>query len=303
MVMEINEALSSRALAGERLSVEELAEALSADILSLGMLASDVARRQRGGAVAYRRVDVLAPERLAAGVAASDLASEVRVGALPASRAEAVEAVRAARAAAGPARVVTGFAYAALATAAAGGWGPLEALLRDLQQAGLRDLAELEADRVDDLGAAIDAVRAAGLRGHRVTVAGPLGDRKIEVVSAVRQARESRGGITMFAPLPVHPSTDVPTTGYEDLRVVALARLAFGHLAPEAPPTFIGVDWSLYGPKLAQVALTFGADFLDTVRATDEQALGHRRSTVEDVERNVRAAGLSPTELDRQARA
>ncbi|MGE3191543.1 MAG: hypothetical protein AB7H88_07415 [Vicinamibacterales bacterium] len=301
--MEINEAVSSRALAGARLTVEELDEALAADILSLGMLAGDVARRQRGGVVAYRRVHVLPPTGLAAGAPAADLASEVRVGALPASRDEAVAAVRRARAAAGPARAVTGYGYAALAGRAAGGWGPLDALLADLRAAGLTDLAELEADRVDDVGAAIDAVRAAGLRGQRVTVEGPLGDRKVAVVAAVREALASRGGIAMFAPLPVNPATDVPTTGYEDLRVVALARLAFGDLAPEAPPPFIGVDWSLYGPKLAQVALTFGADFLDTVAATDEEALGHRRSTVQDVERNVRAAGFSPVELDRQARA
>ena len=58
----------------------------------------------------------------------------------------------------------------------------------------------------------------------------------------------------------------------------------------------IEVDWSLYGPKLAQVALTFGADHLDAVPATSDAQLGPRRATVEDVERNIRAAGFEPHE-------
>ena len=51
---------------------------------------------------------------------------------------------------------------------------------------------------------------------------------------------------------------DKPTTGYEDVRMVALARLALGEL--EARRVRSKWTGSLYGPKLAQVALTFGAD-------------------------------------------
>ena len=47
-----------------------------------------------------------------------------------------------------------------------------------------------------------------------------------------------------------------------------------------------------YGPKLAQVALTFGADHLDRVSAIDDAALGRRRTPVEDVKRNIAAAGF-----------
>jgi 2-iminoacetate synthase ThiH len=46
--------------------------------------------------------------------------------------------------------------------------------------------------------------------------------------------------------------------------MVAIARLA----APEVPT--VQVDWLRYGPKLAQVALTFGCDDLDGVAASDE---------------------------------
>jgi 2-iminoacetate synthase ThiH len=56
------------------------------------------------------------------------------------------------------------------------------------------------------------------------------------------------------------------------------------------------VDWLLYGPKLAQVALTFGADDFDGVPAETGSVnlLGPRRTTLEDVRRNIRAAALTP---------
>jgi aminodeoxyfutalosine synthase len=56
------------------------------------------------------------------------------------------------------------------------------------------------------------------------------------------------------------------------------------------------VDWSLYGPKLAQVALTFGADDLDAVSASDDESRGHRRSPLEEILRSIQAAWLTPVE-------
>ena len=58
------------------------------------------------------------------------------------------------------------------------------------------------------------------------------------------------GAATAVAPLAREQSVAAPTTGYHDVRLVALARLAL-------PDTrVIEVDWQQYGPKLAQVALT-----------------------------------------------
>jgi aminodeoxyfutalosine synthase len=59
---------------------------------------------------------------------------------------------------------------------------------------------------------------------------------------------------------------------------------------------YIQVDWAQYGPKLAQVALTFGANDLDRVSTTDDESLGKRRTSVEDVKRNIVAAGFTPVE-------
>ena len=70
-----------------------------------------------------------------------------------------------------------------------------------------------------------------------------------------------------FAPLP-RQSVSTPTTGFDDVKAVALARL----LVRDVPS--IQVDWPLYGPKLAQVGLTVGADDVDGVAAHDWGVLG-----------------------------
>jgi aminodeoxyfutalosine synthase len=82
------------------------------------------------------------------------------------------------------------------------------------------------------------------------------------------------------------------STGYEDVRQVALARL----LADNIPS--IQVDWSLYGPKLAQVALTVGADDVDGVSAADDEPEGRRRAPLEEIRRNIQAAALVAVERD-----
>ena len=92
------------------------------------------------------------------------------------------------------------------------------------------------------------------------------------------------------APLPREQSIAVPTTGYDDVRAIALARLALPSVKN------IQVDWMQYGPKLAQVALTFGASDLDRVSMVDDESLGRRRTSVEDVRRNIAAAGFTAAE-------
>ena len=64
------------------------------------------------------------------------------------------------------------------------------------------------------------------------------------------------------------------------------------------PVDHIQVDWLRYGPKLAQVALTFGADDVDGVSPADEVAEGRRRAPLEEIRRNIRAASAEPVERD-----
>src|SRR5262249_59461228 len=96
--------------------------------------------------------------------------------------------------------------------------------------------------------------------------------------------------IRTFAPLPRNVNPAVPTTGYEDVKRVALARIVCDNIPS------IQVDWSLYGPKLAQVALTVGADDVDAISPLDETTEGRRRAPLEEIRRNIRAAALQPIE-------
>ncbi len=89
---------------------------------------------------------------------------------------------------------------------------------------------------------------------------------RVALILRAAELQHALGWLPSFAPLPRSWSAASPTTGYEDVRQIALARL----LADNIPS--IQVDWSLYGPKLAQVALTVGADDLDAVSALDDES-------------------------------
>ena len=95
-----------------------------------------------------------------------------------------------------------------------------------------------------------------------------------------------------FAPLPRTCPVAAPTTGYDDVKLVAAARLLVANIPS------IQVDWSQYGPKLAQVALTMGADDVDGVAPVDPGLLGtgaarSRRSAATSARR-----GWKPVERD-----
>ena len=98
------------------------------------------------------------------------------------------------------------------------------------------------------------------------------------------------GVLRAFAPLPRRTNPAAPTTGYDDIRRVALARIVVDNIAS------IQVDWALYGPKLAQVALTVGADDIDAVSPADEAGEGRRRAPLAEVVRNIEAAGFTARE-------
>jgi aminodeoxyfutalosine synthase len=74
------------------------------------------------------------------------------------------------------------------------------------------------------------------------------------------------------------------------VKQIALARVITENIES------IQVDWSLYGPKLAQFALTTGANDVDGVAAVDSGILGTRRSPIEEIRGNIRSAALDPVE-------
>ena len=112
----------------------------------------------------------------------------------------------------------------------------------------------------------------------------------VSLFKSVVELQRQVGVVRAFAPLPRTMNPAVPTTGYEDVKRVALARLVVDNVPS------IQVDWSLYGPKLAQVALTVGADDVDGVSAADDTGEGRRRAPIEEIRRNIVAAGQDPVE-------
>lgn len=285
--MNINLAIAERARAGELLTAAELDELWSADVLSLGMLAEEVRRARVGDTVTFTRVIEVAGAAGATGATGATSApdAEVRLTELPASVDDAEGLIAEARMLAGP-QLLTGFSLADIAER---NWGSLSDVLKRLKRAGLDAIVEAPVDRIADI-AAIKSAHDAGLPVRCLSLQKPVDGKRTEWVMTVRAIVQAIPALQTVAPLPREQSIAVPTTGYDDVRSVALARLGLPMVRT------IQVDWAQYGPKLAQVALTFGANDLDRVSTADDESLGRRRTSVEDVRRNIAAAGFAPVE-------
>jgi 2-iminoacetate synthase ThiH len=283
--------LMERVTAGERLSEGDITKlAATPDILQVGMLADAVRRRLHGTRVTYLRVADCPFDRSCAD-AVPVAASELRITGNPETLETAVSAVEGVRAVAGD-RTISGFAWPGVEQMAAASNTSVAAALSRLRAAGLDALAEVPMDRADDLDAVLQQLTAAGYRRVRLTVEkAPAAERTALLLKAA-ELQDRHSCIQTVNPLPMLLTAYRPSTGYEDVKMVAIARLA----APNIPT--VQVDWRRYGPKLAQVALTFGADDLDGVSASDEASEGRRRAPLEEVRRNVEAAGFSPSERD-----
>ena len=258
------------------------------DIISIGMLADDLRRARHGAKTTFVRVVDTAAE--AGGpVTRPPSAGELRIVGVPVSRAAAVSRVREVAAVAAGA-AVTGFSLADLEALAARERVTLRALLEELRAAGLELVAEAPFDRLQDPRRSIEEVNIAGLSLARLTVEKLPSVDPLPMLKAVAELQRAVAVVRAFAPLPRRINPAAPTTGFEDIKRVALARLVC-----DSVPS-IQVDWSLYGPKLAQVALTVGADDVDAVSALDETTEGRRRAPLEEIRRNILAAGQEPVE-------
>lgn len=260
------------------------------DIIALGMAADEVRRQRHAVRTTFVRVvDVDAAPGAPVPFVAS--AGEIRITGTPANRAEALQRITEVVTAAG-ATPVSGFSLSDLEQLAASEHVPLRTVLEDFRHAGLELIAQAPFDQLRDPRLAIEEVNIAGLALARLTVhALPSADVP-SLYRRIAALQHDVGVVHAFAPLPRTMNPAVPTTGYDDVRRVALARLFVSNIPS------IQVDWSLYGPKLAQVALTVGANDLDAVSPLDDIGEGRRRAPLEEVRRNIRAAGLEPAERD-----
>jgi len=264
--------------------------ASSHDIITLGTLADEARRQRHGLRTTFVRVADVAAE-LRAPMTWPSAAGEIRIVGTPADRATALARVQPLSAAAGDVPL-SGFSLADLEELAGRDKVPLRSLLEELRAAGLQLVAEAPFDRLRNPRASIEEVNIAGLALARLTVHQLPDTDAPSLLKQIAALQSAVAVIRAFAPLPRKMNPAAPTTGYDDVKRVALARLYVGSVPS------IQVDWSLYGPKLAQVALTFGADDVDAVSALDETGEGRRRAPLEEIRRNIRAAGLEPVERD-----
>lgn len=282
--------LADKVERGEALRDEEAAVVLqTTDLIAVGALADGARRRKHGNRTTFGRVLEVTVDAVPAALPADALYGELRIVGAPGSADEAVRVVTALRAL-GPAAPLSGFSLNDLANLSSPA-RELDAILSELHAAGLDAIAEVPVDATPDAADLVSRARSAGLKVLRLTVSAFDGTRRVGCARAARDLQDAVGGFVAFAPLPRTFAVTQPTTGYDDVKQVAVARM----MAPNVES--IQVDWPLYGPKLAQVALTVGADDVDGV-APDAGALGARRSPLEEIRGNIRAAAQEPVERD-----
>lgn len=277
-----------RVSAGKQLSADEVRELADVtDILPLGMLADALRRHVHGTRVTYLRLSICPLDGSFLN-AVQPAARELRITGGPATLNAALQAVAAARGVAG-ARILSGFAWSDVERI---GGADVIGALEQLRSAGLDAIAELPLDATVEVAAALDQLTTAGFQQARLTIDKGRADSRVELFLRAAALRDRFPIVKAINPLPLSLGAFGPTTGYEDVKMVALARLAAANIRS------VQVDWLRYGPKLAQVALSFGADDVDGVSGSDDAPEGRRRAPLEEIRRNIEAAGFEPIERD-----
>src|SRR5579885_992453 len=125
---------------------------------------------------------------------------------------------------------------------------------------------------------------------------------RVDHLLKLRALQDETGGFVTYIPLAFHPDNTplqhIPkTTGFLDIRNIAVARLLLDNIP------HIKAYWIMMTPRIAQIALRFGADDIDgtvveekiyhDAGATTSQSL--RRS---ELLRLIRKAGREPVERD-----
>jgi len=125
---------------------------------------------------------------------------------------------------------------------------------------------------------------------------------KVDHFMRLRDLQDATGGFNTFIPLAYHPENNYMglkyhTTGTDDLRHLATSRLVLDNIP------HIKAYWVMITPKLAQIALSFGANDVDgtVVEETIYHMAGadtEQHITRPELERIVREAGYEPVERD-----
>jgi aminodeoxyfutalosine synthase len=125
---------------------------------------------------------------------------------------------------------------------------------------------------------------------------------RVDHLIHLRNLQDETGGFVTYIPLAFQPweapaMNGFETTGFEDLKAIAVGRLLLDNFP------HIKSYWIMIGPRLAQVGLSFGADDIDgTVTeekiAHDAGASTPQLMSVDELCRLIREAGRRPIERD-----
>lgn len=125
---------------------------------------------------------------------------------------------------------------------------------------------------------------------------------RVDHLCRLRDLQDETGGFQTFIPLAFHPDNTgldhIPKpSGLTDLSVMALARIMLDNF------DHIKAYWIMLGEKVAQVALSFGADDLDgtvihELIYHDAGAKTPEGLTVDQLHRMIKEAGRVPVERD-----
>jgi len=145
-----------------------------------------------------------------------------------------------------------------------------------------------------------------GLRSNATMLYGHIetAEEVIDHLVRLRQLQDETRGFLAFIPLAFHPrhtplEDEIPagTTAFQDLRAIAIARLMLDNFP------HVKVFWIMVGLKLAQVALSFGADDVDGT--VTEERITHAAGaetpeahTERELVRVIEEAGFEPVRRD-----
>ena len=135
------------------------------------------------------------------------------------------------------------------------------------------------------------------LYGHVETV-----EQRVDHLLRLRGLQDETGGFLAFIPLAFHPENTqveggLSTTGYDDLKNLAVARLMLDNFP------HIKSFWIMIGPKLAQISLSFGVDDIDGTVIEERITHSAGATTAQGMSRSelvhlIREAGRIPVERD-----
>jgi aminodeoxyfutalosine synthase len=143
-----------------------------------------------------------------------------------------------------------------------------------------------------------------GLRSNATMLYGHIetNEERVEHLIMLRNTQDITHGFQTFIPLAFHPDNTALShlpgpTGIDDLKMIAVSRLMLDNF------DHIKAYWIMLTPRIAQVALRFGADDIDGTVVEekiyhDAGATTPQHLTRGDLERLIREAGRVPVERD-----